>query len=116
MGARQHGGMDVTGKSNSKRTTVVVLGLLACSILQQCTVAAALTQADDATVLLQFQQQYGVTAEGWAGDSPCGVTLGELCLHAVVAAFDTHCQSSGTAHTPCTLRCRRGVEPCEMLS
>lgn len=84
MGATLHGGMEIVGGSKIKRA-VVVMGLLACSILQQCTVAAALMQADDAAVLLQFQLQYNFTAEGWAGDSPCGVSPGELCVHVIDA-------------------------------
>lgn len=75
---------------------MALLGLLAWSILQQCTAAAALTQADDAAVLLQFQQQYGFAAEDWVGIQPCGASAGEMCLHSCHCCLSS-CSSASTA-------------------
>ncbi len=76
MGAPMHGRMQEFKHAIHWRSNAAFLGLLACIIMQQCTVAAALTQADDATALLQFQQQYGFTALDWVGNQPCGLAPG----------------------------------------
>lgn len=89
-----------------------ILFVLTWFILQQCT-AALPTQADDAAVLLQLQQQYGSISGDWVGDQPCGATAGELCLLLVDACHAT--QAVHASCRCCNLACRRRMESRNLL-